>query len=90
MGISAPNAAQGGSTTGANGADGVSDPPNGGNGNNSRGGKGGDLGEDGERGYGDGFGSDWSLGGQKGDYAIVGNSLITWVNTGTIYGNIVP
>lgn len=30
-----------------------------------------------------------SQGGQRGD-AIHGNNLITWVNTGTIYGNIVP
>lgn len=30
-----------------------------------------------------------SVGGTRGD-AIHGNSLITWVNTGTIYGNILP
>lgn len=91
LAVTALNGAQGGHTTGGTGADGVSGTSSGGSGDghNSRGGKGGDLNEDGERGYGDGFGSAWSLGGQKGDYAIVGNSLITWVNTGTILGDIV-
>ena len=91
LGTSAPNGNAGGSSIGGAGADGVSGTSSGGagNGHDSRGGKGGDLNEDGERGYGDGFfGSAWSVGGQKGDYAIVGNSLITWVNMGTIYGVI--
>jgi len=92
LGTSAPNGTNGGNSIGGAGADGVSGTSSGGagNGHDSRGGKGGDLNEDGERGYGDGFGSAWSLGGPKGDYAVVGNSFITWVNTGTIYGNIVP
>lgn len=49
------------------------------------GGKGGDLGQSGQNGNGDIV----SNGGIAGD-AIHGNSLITWVNTGTIYGDIVP
>lgn len=61
-----------------------------------KGGDGGDLGQNGQDGQ---LGTapttpfddsvDEGLGGQAGD-AIHGNSLITWVNTGTIYGNIVP
>lgn len=64
------------------------------------GGKGGDLGQNGINGSASsGFvdnGSNtqgtpipFSIEGSAGD-AIHGNSLITWVNTGTIYGNIVP
>ena len=33
---------------------------------------------------------DGGNGGDAGDCAIHGNNLITWVNTGTIYGNILP
>lgn len=29
-------------------------------------------------------------GGSAGDYAVTGNSLITWVNTGSIYGGLLP
>lgn len=35
------------------------------------------------------YAGDGGNGGANGDYAINGNSLITWVNTGTIYGTIV-
>lgn len=60
----------------------------------SKGGKGGDLAQAGEDGYYDTSASTGAvikgIGGLAGDYAVVGNALITWVNTGTIYGNIVP
>ena len=35
------------------------------------------------------YAGDGGNGGANGDYAINGNSLITWLNTGLIYGNIV-
>lgn len=55
----------------------------------ANGGMGGDLGQNGSDGVFGGIGVIKKLGGIAGD-AIHGNSLITWVNTGTIYGNIVP
>jgi len=78
------------------GANGESYGGNTANGIGGKGGDGGGLGENGENG---GLGTaptnpfddviDEGLGGIAGD-AIHGNNLITWVNTGTIYGNIVP
>jgi hypothetical protein len=91
LGTSAPNGTNGGNSIGGAGADGVSGTSSGGagNGHDSRGGKGGDLNEDGERGYGDGSGSAWSSGGAHGDYAVNGDTFITWIATGTRYGTIV-
>ena len=59
----------------------------------SKGGKGGDLGQAGEDGYYDTSASTGAvikgIGGAAGDYAVNGNSHITWVATGTRYGAIV-
>jgi hypothetical protein len=51
------------------------------------GGNGGDLGQNGQNG-GDAFQHNYGLGGIAGD-AIHGNALITWVNMGTVLGNII-
>lgn len=51
------------------------------------GGRGGDLGQNGSDGIFGGIGVIKNLGGIAGD-AIHGSVLITWINTGTIYGNI--
>jgi hypothetical protein len=59
----------------------------------SKGGKGGDLAQAGEDGYYDTSASTGAvikgIGGAAGDYAINGNSFITWTATGTRYGTIV-
>jgi hypothetical protein len=95
LGTSAPNGSAGGNVIGGAGADGVSGTSSGGNGNghDSRGGIGGSLGQDGEHGYPlltiPTVSIAGSAGGQCGDYAVVGNSYITWTATGTIYGAII-
>ena len=53
------------------------------------GGNGGNLGQNGQTGQDDPIYHNYGQAGVSGD-AIHGNSLITWVNTGTIYGNILP
>jgi len=59
----------------------------------SKGGKGGDLAQAGEDGYYDTSASTGvvikGIGGAAGDYAVNGNSFITWTATGTIYGAII-
>jgi len=94
LGTSAPNGSAGGNAIGGTGADGGAGIGVGGvTGHDSRGGKGGDLNEDGGQGYPlstiPTVSVAGSAGGAHGDYAVNGNSFITWTATGTIYGAII-
>ena len=68
-------------TTGGAGGNGTS-------GSGSRGGAGGDLNQNGENGHDSSYGVSYGTGGAHGDYAVQGNSHITWIDTGTILGAV--
>ena len=52
------------------------------------GGAGGDLNQNGENGHDSSYGVSYGTGGAHGDYAVQGNSHITWIDTGTILGAV--